>query len=122
MTSSHVSDGSLAGAEAAPPYGIYEKAIFWPDLADPLTNGPLIDRVTTPLINPVTGQPITVDIKGNPRVSGNSRDIGAVELPSVTPFSPVELKSIPAPLFSPLSYAILILLLGLFGAIRYKKQ
>ncbi len=101
VTTSHVSDGSLATAESAPPFGIDENAILWPALGDPLSSGALLDRISTPLLNPLTAHIIATDLNGDPRVSGLSRDMGAIEL-----------QSVQTPLFAPVGLIIFILSLG----------
>ncbi|WP_288954555.1 fibronectin type III domain-containing protein [uncultured Polaribacter sp.] len=56
------------------------------EFVKPAFPGELIDVINTPLINPITNQPITLDPIGNDRFDGNGfRDIGAIQL-SVVPF------------------------------------
>lgn len=51
------------------------------ELLNPDVSGVLIDVINTPLINPITGSPITVDALGNDRFDANGfRDIGAIQL------------------------------------------
>ena len=76
-------------------------ADYWPVavtplLGDAITPGVLIDAVpdaagggANELLNPIDGQPITVDALGNPRVDSNgTRNIGAVQL-TLAPFAAV---------------------------------
>ena len=51
------------------------------ELLKPDVSGVLIDVINTPLINPITFLPITVDALGNDRFDANGfRDIGAIQL------------------------------------------
>lgn len=60
-----------------------------PGGATPLASGPLVSVIpdaglggVNALLNPITGQPITTDVFGNPRVNGAGfRDIGAIQVP-----------------------------------------
>lgn len=55
-------------------------------LLQPNISGELIDVITSDLINPITGVPITLDVIGNERFDTNGfRDIGAIQL-SLAPF------------------------------------
>jgi hypothetical protein len=60
----------------------------WPASADPNPNGPLIDQISVanganPLLNPIDGTPILLDVFGNPRTSNGFRTIGAVQTTGV---------------------------------------
>jgi len=80
VNQSYSSDGSLIGSISAPPVGINDNIPFAPWAITPLIGGPLIDQIANPLIDPISGNPIILDVFENPRVNGVSRDIGAVEL------------------------------------------
>jgi hypothetical protein len=42
----------------------------------------IVDNTATPLLNPINGQPITLDVFGSPRLDGDRRDAGAVQIGS----------------------------------------
>ncbi len=60
----------------------------WPSSGTPTSGGPLVDQISgadgvNQLINPIDGQPILVDVFGDPRTSNGRRTIGAVQTAAV---------------------------------------
>lgn len=55
--------------------------LFDAEMITPNVSGQLIDYISTPLINPISGSPILFDVFGNDRMDANGqRDIGAFQL------------------------------------------
>lgn len=71
----------LTGADAFNTPITSSSTYFDIELITPNVSGDLIDRISTPLINPITSSEITTDVFGNDRKDANGRrDIGAVQL------------------------------------------